>query len=93
MGSISDNSSGGSYQYRSSKAALNAVVKSLAQDLAKDHISVAAIHPGWVKTRMGGANALIDTDTSVSGIAQVIAQLNLSNSGQFFNYNGQTIGW
>lgn len=93
MGSIGDNQSGGSYVYRSSKAALNAVVKSLSHDLQAQGISVAAIHPGWVKTRMGGPNGLIDVTTSVEGISQVIAQLTPDNSGQFLNYDGKTIPW
>lgn len=93
MGSIADNSSGGSYVYRSSKAALNSVVKSLSHDVKADNISVAAIHPGWVKTRMGGPNGLIDVETSVAGISQVIEQMNQQNSGQFVNYDGNTIPW
>lgn len=93
MGSIADNNSGGSYVYRSSKAALNAVVKSLSHDVKASNISVAAIHPGWVKTRMGGPNGLIDVETSVTGISGVIEQLNTDTSGQFFNYDGKTIPW
>lgn len=93
MGSIADNSSGGSYVYRSSKSALNSVVKSLSHDIKTDNISVAAIHPGWVKTRMGGPNGLIDVETSVAGISQVIEQMNQQNSGQFVNYDGSTIPW
>lgn len=93
MGSMSDNGSGGAYIYRSSKAALNSIVKSLSIDLKPFHISVAAIHPGWVQTRMGGPNALIDTTTSVTGIAQVIAALDEQQSGGFFNYDGTTIDW
>ncbi|WP_263082211.1 SDR family oxidoreductase [Endozoicomonas sp. Mp262] len=93
MGSISDNTSGGSYIYRSSKAALNAVGKSLSVDLAPKGIKVALVHPGWVKTDMGGNNALIDTETSVSGLCRVIEQLSEENSGQFFNYDGALISW
>ena len=93
MGSIADNQSGGSYIYRSSKAALNAVIKSLSVDLQPLNISVAAIHPGWVRTRMGGPNGLIDVETSVNGISQVITELTPNNSGQFFNYDGQAIAW
>lgn len=93
MGSINDNQSGGSYIYRSSKAALNAVVKSLSYDLRQYHINVVALHPGWVKTRMGGDSALIDTTTSVNGMCQVIDNLNENNSGQFLNYDGSPIAW
>ena len=93
MGSIEDNSSGGSYIYRSSKAALNAVGKSLSVDLAERGISVAICHPGWVQTDMGGPNALIDAKTSITGLRRVIEGLNLSCSGQFFNYDGTVIPW
>jgi NAD(P)-dependent dehydrogenase (short-subunit alcohol dehydrogenase family) len=93
MGSIDDNTSGGEYSYRSSKTALNMVVKSLSVDLAKFGVTVAALHPGWVRTDMGGPNGLIDVETSVNGLRQVIAQLDSANSGQFFAYNGKTIAW
>ncbi len=72
MGSIDDNSSGGSLLYRSSKAALNACMKSLAIDLRDDGIGVQIFHPGWVKTDMGGAHALIDSKTSISGMIKQI---------------------
>ena len=93
MGSIDDNKGGGSYVYRSSKAALNAVVKSIAVDLGNSGYSVAVLHPGWVQTDMGGPNALIDTDTSVSNMINVIDNLNTQNSGSFFNYDGVIIPW
>ncbi|MCU4676084.1 SDR family oxidoreductase [Catenovulum sp. 2E275] len=93
MGSMADNSSGGSYIYRSSKAALNAVVKSLSVDLSGDHIKVVSLHPGWVKTAMGGVNALIDTQTSVAGMKQVIDKLTAKTSGQFIAFDGKKIPW
>ena len=93
MGSVADNTSGGSYIYRSSKAALNAVGKSLALDLADKGIRVAICHPGWVVTDMGGPNALIDTQTSIKGLRGVMEGLSADNSGQFFNYNGAPIPW
>ncbi|MCY4265840.1 MAG: SDR family oxidoreductase [Gammaproteobacteria bacterium] len=93
MGSIDDNQGGGSYIYRSSKTALNSIVRSLSVDLAGDGFSVAVMHPGWVLTDMGGPNALIDTITSVSGLIGVIDGLSLDKSGQFFNYDGNTIAW
>ncbi|WP_062267290.1 SDR family oxidoreductase [Endozoicomonas arenosclerae] len=93
MGSIADNTSGGSYIYRSTKAALNAVGKSMAIDLAGRGISVAICHPGWVQTDMGGPNALISTETSIKGLIDVIDQLKVENSGQFFNYDGSIIPW
>lgn len=93
MACMTDNTSGGSYIYRSSKAALNAVVKSLSVDLVKFDISVITLHPGWVKTRMGGDNALIDTNTSVTGMTKAIDQLTPDNSGQFINYDGAELPW
>lgn len=93
MGSLDDNTSGGSYIYRSSKVAANMVMKSLAIDLKPYGIAVATLHPGWVQTEMGGPDALIDTRTSVSGLRQVIEDLNLNNSGRFVAYDGKLINW
>jgi len=93
MGSIDDNSGGGSYIYRSSKSALNSVVKSLAIDLAAQGFRAAVLHPGWVQTDMGGPNALIDTKTSVNGMLEVIDGLDQASSGGFFNYDGSPIAW
>ena len=93
MGSIEDNTSGGSYIYRSSKTALNQVVRSLAADLADDGLTAVVIHPGWVQTDMGGPNALIDTQTSVTGMVSVIDGLDSKDSGKFYNYDGSVIPW
>ncbi len=93
MGSMTDNLSGGSYIYRSSKAALNSVGKSLAEDLRGEGIKVLLMHPGWVKTDMGGPNALIDAATSVRSMRQVIAATTLTESGSYLNYDGDPIPW
>ena len=93
MGSVADNGSGGSYLYRSSKAALNAVGKSLAIDLANRQIKVGIYHPGWVLTDMGGSNALISAEQSVSGMRRQIDSLSPETSGQFVSYDGQSIPW
>ncbi|MGS0680603.1 SDR family oxidoreductase [Shewanella sp. 125m-7] len=93
VGSMQDNSSGGGYYYRSSKAALNSVVKSLSIDLKDDNIKCVALHPGWVLTAMGGPNALIDTDMSVKGMMQVIDSLTQAQSGGFYDYQAQVIPW
>jgi NAD(P)-dependent dehydrogenase (short-subunit alcohol dehydrogenase family) len=93
MGSIDDNSSGGSYLYRSSKAAANMVVKSLAVDLQDKGITAVAFHPGWVKTDMGGPDALIPVEQSVSGMRKVIAGLTLEDTGRFIGYDGRVIPW
>ncbi|MHC0043121.1 SDR family oxidoreductase [Vibrio campbellii] len=93
VGSMTENTSGGGYIYRSSKAALNSVVKSLSNDLTSEGFSVLALHPGWVRTAMGGPNALIETQTSAAGLAKVIAQSTQKNSGQFINYDGTQLPW
>jgi NAD(P)-dependent dehydrogenase (short-subunit alcohol dehydrogenase family) len=72
VGSIADNSSGGGYIYRTSKTAVNQVVKSLSVDLAERGITVVALHPGWVQTDMGGPRALISPEESVSGLKDVL---------------------
>ena len=93
MGSIADNAGGGSYLYRSSKAALNMVVKSLAIDLKPGGITAVVFHPGWVQTDMGGPNAMIPAAQSVSGMRQMIGRLTAADSGKFFGYDGQEILW
>ena len=93
MGSVSDNTSGGSLLYRSSKAALNAAMKSLAIDLAPSGIGVLILHPGWVKTDMGGKNALIDAFESVTGMRQCIDGFLAEQSGSFLKYDGKPLPW
>ena len=93
MGSIGENDSDGEFIYRSSKAAVNAVMKSLAGDLKSEGITVAVLHPGWVRTDMGGPEATIDATQSVTGLIKVIAGLKQSDSGRFFNYDGTEIPW
>jgi NAD(P)-dependent dehydrogenase (short-subunit alcohol dehydrogenase family) len=93
MGSIADNGGGDNYLYRSSKAAVNMVMKSLSIDMKPTGITAVVFHPGWVKTDMGGPNAMISTEQSVSGMRGVISNLTLNDSGKFFDYDGQVIPW
>ncbi len=93
MGSIADNDSGGSICYRSSKAALNAAMKSIAIDIKPSGVGVLIFHPGWVKTDMGGPSALIDAVTSVNGMMAQIENFDLSQSGQFIKYDGTPMPW
>lgn len=93
MGSIADNSSGGSYMYRTAKAALNQAIKSLAMDLQEQNIVALSLHPGWVRTAMGGPNGLIDTETSASGLLSVIHNATEKDSGAFIAYDGKRIPW
>ncbi len=93
MGSMGANTTGGEYIYRSSKAAVNAVMRSLAVDLAPEGFIVTLLHPGWVRTEMGGPGAAIDTGTSAAGLADVITGLAPEQSGGFFNYDGTPLVW
>lgn len=93
MGSCAENSSGGEYQYRSSKSALNQAMRSLHHELIGDDILTCCLHPGWVKTDMGGPHALIDPETSVKGMREVIQKLDPSKAGGFYRYNGETVAW
>lgn len=93
MGSITDNGSGGSYVYRASKSAINAIGKSLAIDLSPLGTCVTIFHPGWVQTDMGGPNALITTEVSVRGMRHVLEQSSLADSGKFLNYDGTELPW
>ncbi|UAJ08666.1 SDR family oxidoreductase [Glacieibacterium megasporae] len=93
LGSIGANTGGGLYTYRMSKAALNAGLKTMAIELKPRAIAVAALHPGWVKTDMGGAGAEVAVDASVTGLRQVIAGLTPDKSGVFLDYRGNALPW
>jgi len=93
MGSIAQNNLGGMYGYRSTKAAANAVVKSWSIDLQRHGITAIALHPGWVRTDMGGARATLDVATSVAGMRKLIADLQREHSGHFLGFDGSEIAW
>jgi len=93
MGSMGDNSSGGSIMYRSSKAALNAAMKSLAIDLEEHGVGVLILHPGWVKTDMGGTNAPTLPAESVGGLRRVIGGFAPGDSGRFLDFRGRELPW
>jgi NAD(P)-dependent dehydrogenase (short-subunit alcohol dehydrogenase family) len=95
MGSISDNDSGGGYGYRASKAALNAIGKSLSIDLKPRDIKVLLLHPGWVKTDMGGPRGLLTVQEAVSAQLDLIARAwdQPLMSGRFFHVSGQDLSW
>ncbi len=92
MGSIDDNTSGGSYGYRMSKVALCMAGKSLSIDLKSQGIAVAILHPGLVQTRMTGFSG-ITTETAVTGLLARIDGLNLKNTGTFWHSNGEILPW
>lgn len=94
MGSITDNSSGGSYGYRMSKVALSMAGKSLSHDLKPRGIAVAILHPGLVQTRMTNFTASgITPEASVKGLLARIDQLTLDNTGSFWHSNGELLPW
>ena len=93
LGSIGENTSGGMYIYRSSKTGLNQIVKSLSVDLMKHKITVISLHPGWVKTDMGGPNAPISVDKSIDGMIRVIETTGIRDTGKFLNYDGRELPW
>jgi NAD(P)-dependent dehydrogenase (short-subunit alcohol dehydrogenase family) len=93
MGSIGDNSSGGYYIYRTSKAAVHMVVKSLAIDLRHEGIIAVVLHPGWVQTEMGGTGATLSPKRSAAGLYQVLTSLEAEDNGKFLDYLGRELPW
>jgi len=93
MGSVEDNTSGGSYGYRMSKSALNVAGKSMAVDFKPRGISVALLHPGYVQTEMVNFGGEISAELSAERLVQRIDDLNLENTGTFWHSNGEVLPW
>lgn len=94
MGSVSDNERGRSYAYRASKTALHSVMRSFAIDVKDKGVHVMLIHPGWVKTNMGGSDALVDVQTSVAGmLKQADKHLSQSHADALHRFDGEMIAW
>ena len=93
LGSIAENVQGALYPYRASKSALNSVTRSLSIDLKGDRIEAVAIHPGWVRTDMGGQNAPLSSEASVQGVLHQIDNHCSDKNGGFIDYTGQTLKW
>jgi NAD(P)-dependent dehydrogenase (short-subunit alcohol dehydrogenase family) len=93
MGSLADNTSGGSIAYRSSKAGVNMVMRSAALDLAHRGISCVVVNPGWVKTDMGGPGARLTAQQSVAALRRLIETFGPAHSGKFYNYDGREYPW
>jgi NAD(P)-dependent dehydrogenase (short-subunit alcohol dehydrogenase family) len=93
MGSIGDNTSGGAYGYRMSKAALNMASKSMSVDLASEGILSVVVNPGWVQTDMGGSGAPLPVEGSAKNILTLIDRLRIEDSGSFFNHTGARFEW
>lgn len=91
MGSLSDNKSGGYYAYRMSKSALNMFSVCLAREYPK--VTVLAMHPGWVKTAMGGPQAPTDPEDSASGIIEVVTNASVKDSGRYVDFRGKELPW
>ena len=93
MGSLADNTSGGSIAYRSSKAAVNMVMRSAAIDLAPRGITCVLVNPGWVRTDMGGPKAPLSPQESVTAMRRLIETFGPNQSGKFYNYDGREYPW
>jgi len=93
MGSIAEIAAPGNYAYRSSKAALNAAMKGLSHALAQHGIGVLLLHPGWVKTRMGGPDSTFTPEQSVRGMRALVENFKPKMNGRFFRYDGSEIPW
>jgi NAD(P)-dependent dehydrogenase (short-subunit alcohol dehydrogenase family) len=93
MGSIAEILAPNDYAYRSSKAALNAAMKGLSLEVAERGVGVLMLHPGWVRTRMGGEDASLTAEESVREMRRLVEQFNLSQSGRFYRYDGSAMPW
>lgn len=93
MGSIEDNTSGGYYGYRMSKAAVNAAGKSLAMDLSERGIAVALLHPGYVRTEMVGGGGDVEPEQAAAGLIARLDDLTIESTGGFWHANGQRLPW
>lgn len=93
MGSLAKTDVGRAYIYRSSKAALNMAMRTLAFEVRERGVTVALFHPGWVKTDMGTKDAPLTPTESVTAMRATIDRLTPEQTGQFFNYDGQTLPW
>ena len=93
LASLALNTTGGSYAYRSSKAAVNAAMLSLARDLAGEGFTVVLLSPGWVRTDMGGSGADLAPEESVAGLRRVLDGLTTADNGRFMGHDGSPIPW
>ena len=93
MGSIGGSQHAGDLIYRTSKAAVNMVVHNAQLQYSPQGLRIVSLHPGWVRTDMGGSNADLSPEDSVAGMRRVIAELNAEDSGRFFDYQGKALPW
>jgi NAD(P)-dependent dehydrogenase (short-subunit alcohol dehydrogenase family) len=93
MGSITDTTTPNDYAYRSSKAALNTAMKGLAYEIEPDGIGILLLHPGWVRTRMGGEDAPYSPEQSISSMRKLVESFTPAMSGRFYRFDGEIIPW
>jgi len=93
LASIGGNDVGGMYPYRCSKAALNMLTKNMSVELKKSKVITIALHPGWVKTALGGPKAPMTPDQSIEAVVALLSQLNESHNGKFLQYDGKELPW
>lgn len=93
LASISANCTAGYYPYRASKAALNAFTKNLSIELKHDQVLALILHPGWVRTDMGGSAADISVEESCQGLINILKNLKPNQNGKFYQYNGVELPW
>lgn len=93
LGSIANNKGGSSYAYRGSKAALNQLTVCLANELRGEKFTCVMVHPGWVRTDMGGPSATLSVEESIKGMLALMDKLTPAESGAFFTYEGKTLPW
>ncbi|XP_050315472.1 C-factor-like, partial [Anthonomus grandis grandis] len=93
LGSIAQNTDGGFYPYRCSKASLNMATKSMSIDFKNDGILATCVHPGWVQTDMGGANAPMSVEDSCGHLVKFIDNLSEEHNGGYFQYDGKALPW
>jgi len=92
MGSI-ERGGTGSVAYRSSKAAVNRAMRTLADEWSGDAFTIVVVHPGWVRTDMGGGNATLSAEESAADLAQLMAGLTLADNGRFLDHDGSDMPW
>lgn len=93
LGSIQANVDGAMYPYRASKSALNACTKSMSIDLRRDHVHAISLHPGWVKTDMGGRNAQLEVEDSCGDMVRLVTALTPDKNGKFLQHDGKELDW
>jgi len=93
LGSIANNRGGSSYPYRASKSALNQLTRSQSAELAPDGFTCFIVHPGWVKTDMGGPGAPLSPEDSAAALADRLEKAEPEINGKFLNYDGKEIAW